>query len=140
MLAADIGQGARCQSLTLSGTSLMLAANIFQSCFLTLRPTSSSDVGEAGRHSCQRQPPIFLVQFFDTQANVGHQRRRERQPAGLTLATNIGLSVKKLDQQCQRPTLANTQADNQSITLVFEQGDGVYPKEKMLQCTPINLI
>ena len=50
--------------------SPMSAANIFRFSFLTFRPTSSSDVGPAGRHSGQRQPPTLSVQFSGTQANT----------------------------------------------------------------------
>ena len=35
-----------------------------------------------------------------------------------TSTSDVGVSVGELDRQCQRPTLADTQADTQSVTLV----------------------
>ena len=35
-----------------------------------------------------------------------------------TSSADVGVSVGKLDRQCRRPTLADTQADTQSVTLV----------------------
>ena len=89
--------------------------------FPTFTPTSSSDVGPASRHSGECRPPTLSVQFSDTQADVGHRRRRECRPAGPTSAADVALSVGKLDRQCQRPTFADTQADTQSVTLVYEK-------------------
>ena len=66
------------------------------SSFLTLRPMSAANVGVC----------------------VG--------PAGPTLAANVGLSVGKLDQQCRRPTLANIQANTQSITVVKYALDTIF--------------
>ena len=96
----------------------MSAADIFWWSFPTFTPTSSSDVGPAGRHSGECRPPTLSVQFSDTQADVGHRRRRECRLAGPTSAADVGLSVGKLDRQCRRPTLVDTQADTQSVTLV----------------------
>ena len=79
---------------------------------------SSSDVGPAGGHSSECRPPTLSVQFFDTQADVGRRHQRECRPAGPMSAANVGLSVGKLDRQCLRTTLADTQADTQSVTLV----------------------
>ena len=75
--------------------------------------TRPTDVGRRRRRQCRRVsasvvrrrrqcpsvPPTLSVQFSDTQADVG-------------------VSVRKLDRQCRRPTLADTQADTQSVTLV----------------------
>ena len=93
------------------------------------------DVG--GRH-CRtpgrRRPPTFFFQFADTHTNVvrrrrpecrrvsasvSRRRRRECRPAWPTSAADVGVSVGKLDRQCRRPTLADTQADTQSVTLVM---------------------
>ena len=66
------------------------AADIFWSSFPTFTPTSSSDVGPAGRHSGECRPLTLSVQFSDTQADVGHRRRRECRPAGPTSAADVG--------------------------------------------------
>ena len=138
MSAADVGQGGRhcgspvrrrsptffgpvfrCLDQLRPPTSVQLAdiqASVgcqhCRSSFLTLRPTLDADVGLSVG---QCRPPTLSVQFFDTQADVGCRRRRECRPTGPTSAADVGLSVRKLDRQCQRPTLVDTQ----SVTLVI---------------------
>ena len=68
---------------------------------------------QLGRH----WPPTS-DQLPDTHAAVGPRRRRECRPADLTLAADVGLTIGKLDRQCRWPTLADTQADTQSVALV----------------------
>ena len=69
----------------------------FFSSSLTLTPTSAADVG---------------LSFRRVSSADSHQRRPP------TSAADVGVSVGKLDRQCRRPTLADTQADTQSVTLV----------------------
>ena len=103
------------------------------------RLTSAREPDVKVRHCwapVQRRPPTLSVQFSNTQADVRRQHRPECRPMSanvsrrhcwsnfLTLRPTsacllagwsvVGLSGGKLDRQCRRPTLADTQ----SITLV----------------------
>ena len=93
--------------------------------------TSAREADIVG-HQSDVSPPTFSVQFFrrldqcgpptsvqlaDIQASVG---RRQCGPAGPTSEAGRRPAVSaKLDRQCWRPTLADTQADTQSVTLVM---------------------
>ena len=113
MSAADVGQPRRRRRPTLSDTRLTSAADIF----FPVR-----------RHSHQRRPP---TECRRVSASVVRRHCRSSFPTLTptsaadgrvstlrpTSAADVGVSVGKLDRQCRRPTLADTQADTQSVTL-----------------------
>ena len=64
------------------------------------------------RHCWSSFPTLTLMSADDT-------RRHSQRPANVSVSlADVGVSVGKLDRQCRRPTLADTQADTQSVTLV----------------------
>ena len=69
----------------------------------------------------RRRPvtPTSAADIVGHQADVGHRHFFSSSPTLTpTSSADVGVSVGKLDRQCRRPTLADTQADTQSVTLV----------------------
>ena len=70
----------------------------------------------------RRRPamPTSAVDIVGHQADVGRRHFFSSSPTLTpTSSADVGVSVGKLDRQCRRPTLADTQADTQSVTLVI---------------------
>ena len=59
-----------------------------------------------------RRRPAWSTSADDVGVSVGELEKKMS-------AADVGVSVGKLDRQCRRPTLADTQADTQSVTLVI---------------------
>ena len=89
-----------------------------RSSFPTLTPTSADDTR---RHS----PTLRPTSADDT--------RRHWPTLRPTSADDVGVSVGKLDRQCRRPTLADTQADTQSVTLVIQIQNGGLGRQPRLR-------
>ena len=69
----------------------------------------------------RRRPatPTSAADIVGHQADVGRRHFFSSSPTLTpTSSADVGVSVGKLDRQCRRPTLADTQADTQSVTLV----------------------
>ena len=71
---------------------------------------SAADVGQLGR---RRRPTLS-----DTRPTSAADIFFSSFPTLTPTSADVGVSVGKLDRQCRRPTLADTQADTQSVTLV----------------------
>ena len=115
MIDKMVDVGGQQRRRTLSDTRPTSAANIFWSSFPTFTPTSTSNVG-LSVGECR---PPTSVKLADTHADVSHRRRTSRPTLMPMSVADVSVSVGKLDRQCRRPTLADTQADTQSVTLVL---------------------